>query len=161
MTTCTYIQVVANDGCWSLAERCGITQDLLTTYNSASSFCDSLLPDQYVCCSEGSLPDFSPQPDDNGDCFVYTVQTDDTCADIAKANQMDADDIPDYNELTWAWTSCNGLQVGQNICLSEGTPPFPSAIDGAVCGPQVCLFLTYSHARYDFPHQPTTHYRSG
>lgn len=136
-TTCSYIQVQPDNGCWALADRCGISQDDLVTYNPADGFCDNLLVDQYVCCSEGDLPDFSPKPDDDGNCFVYTVQDGDLCSTIAKANQMDADKIPDYNKLTWGWMGCNNLQKYGKICLSEGTPPFPSPVEGNVCGPQV------------------------
>lgn len=139
MSTCKYTQVQSGDGCWALGERCGISQADLVKYNPASGFCDNLIKDQYVCCSAGSLPDFSPKPDDDGNCFVYTVVPDDTCDTIAKANHMDWEDIPTYNELTWGWTNCTGIQKGQNICLSEGMPPFPAAVDGAVCGPQVRL----------------------
>ncbi|KAJ5745883.1 glycoside hydrolase [Penicillium odoratum] len=35
------------------------------------------------------------------------------------------------------WLGCDDLQAGENICLSEGEPPFPSAVESAVCGPQV------------------------
>lgn len=135
---CKFIQVQANDGCWALADRCGITQAELTKYNTADGFCDNLIVDQYVCCSEGSLPDFSPKPDEDGNCYVYVIQQDDTCDEIAKANKMDSDKIADYNSLTWGWRGCNGLQRGQAICLSEGMPPFPEPVDGNVCGPQVC-----------------------
>ncbi|KAL3477790.1 glycoside hydrolase superfamily [Aspergillus californicus] len=134
---CSYIQVGAGDGCWALADACGITQDELTSYNTADGFCDNLLENQYVCCSEGSLPDFSPQPDDDGNCYVYVIQKYDTCDAIATAKLMDSDDIPDYNTLTWGWAGCNKLQEGQSICLSEGVPPFPEAVEGNVCGPQV------------------------
>lgn len=32
---------------------------------------------------------------------------------------------------------CSDLQIGQYICLSTGTPPFPATVSNAVCGPQV------------------------
>jgi hypothetical protein len=134
---CSYIQVQADDGCWALADRCGISQDTLTQYNTIDDFCNTLKVDQYVCCSEGSLPDFSPKPDDDGNCYVYIIQPDDTCDDIAKANKMESDKIDDYNSLTWGYMGCNALQKYQAICLSEGMPPFPEPVDGNVCGPQV------------------------
>ncbi|KAI0191619.1 hypothetical protein F4808DRAFT_476023 [Astrocystis sublimbata] len=134
---CKYIQVGSGDGCWSLAQRCGISQDDLVKYNpTPSNFCNTLEKDQYVCCSKGSLPDFSPKPDSSGNCFIYVVQSGDTCTDIAKANKMKADKIDEYNKLTWGYTGCNDLQEKGKICLSSGKPPFPSAVDGAVCGPQ-------------------------
>ena len=55
---CRAIQVVAGDGCWSLAQRCGIAQTDLENYNKATTnFCNTLNPGQYVCCSSGTLPD--------------------------------------------------------------------------------------------------------
>ncbi|OJJ06595.1 hypothetical protein ASPVEDRAFT_200629, partial [Aspergillus versicolor CBS 583.65] len=134
---CKYIQVEADDGCWALADRCGISEDDLAKYNPGNGFCDNLILDQYVCCSEGDLPDFSPKPDDDGNCYVYVVQKDDNCADIAKANKInDWKTIEDWNTLTWGWMGCDSLPEKAKICLSEGDPPFPSTVDDAVCGPQ-------------------------
>jgi chitinase len=135
-STCTYIQAQAGDGCFSLAQRCGITQAQFESFNGGSSICTTVQVDQYVCCSAGSLPDFSPQPT-NGNCYPYTVKANDTCGAIAKAYQMDVSGIVNNNNLTWGWMGCNDLQVGQNICLSTGNPPFPANVPTAVCGPQV------------------------
>ncbi|KAJ6032219.1 glycoside hydrolase [Penicillium herquei] len=136
-STCSYIQADSGDGCWALAERCGITQDELTTYNTEADFCDVVLANQYVCCSEGSLPDFAPKPYSDGTCYTYTIQANDYCEGIATANQMDVADIPGYNNNTWGWNGCGDLQAGQYICLSNGTAPFPAAVSYALCGPQV------------------------
>ncbi|KAJ5765052.1 glycoside hydrolase [Penicillium odoratum] len=136
-STCSYIQVDSGDGCWSLANRCGITEDELTTYNTATDFCNDLEANQYICCSEGTLPDFSPKPYSNGTCYTYTVQSGDTCEAIAKAELMDEDKISGYNNETWGWSGCSDLILGQRICLSNGTAPFPSALESALCGPQV------------------------
>ncbi|KAK3938836.1 glycoside hydrolase superfamily [Diplogelasinospora grovesii] len=135
--TCTYIQAQAGDGCWALAQRCGITQDQLQQYNTAHNFCNTIQVGEYVCCSAGSLPDFSPKPYSNGTCYTYTAQPGDTCYAIATANRMTVDKITQVNNLTWGWTGCSGLQIGQRICLSGGTPPFPAPVANAVCGPQV------------------------
>lgn len=134
--TCSYIQAESGDGCYSLAQRCGITQDELESYNGGASFCDSVQVDQYVCCSSGTLPDLSPQPTD-GNCYAYTIQSGDTCSAIATAYQMDVSGIEDNNDLTWGWMGCSDLQIGQVICLSSGNPPFPTTVANAVCGPQV------------------------
>ncbi len=138
--TCSYIQAQAGDGCWALAQRCGITQDQLTQYNTAPNFCNTVQDKQYVCCSAGSLPDFSPKPYDNGTCYTYIVQHGDLCSTIASANLMSADDIPIYNSQAWGWQGCNDLQFGQRICLSSGIPPFPAPVEGNLCGPQVPNF---------------------
>lgn len=55
---CRAIQVVEGDGCWSLAQRCEISQTQLKNYNSeVDDFCDTLRAGKYVCCSTGTLPD--------------------------------------------------------------------------------------------------------
>lgn len=136
-STCKYTQAQANDGCWSLAKRCGISQDDLTKYNPEPNFCNTIIVGQYVCCSEGSLPDFSPQPYSNGTCFTYAVQSDDTCFSIANANHMNVSKISTVNSNTWGWSGCQDLQLGQRICLSDGMPPFPAPMANALCGPQV------------------------
>lgn len=138
--TCNYIQAQSGDGCYSLAQRCGISQDDFTTYNPTPFSCDTIEVGDYVCCSAGTLPDFSPQQQANGDCASYTVQSGDTCSSIATANQIkDWHDIEKVNNQTWAWAGCSRIQIGQNICLSSGIPPFPSPVESAVCGPQVLL----------------------
>lgn len=137
-STCKYIQAHHGNGCWDLAQRCDITESELKSRNPASDFCNNIKAGQYVCCSKGSLPDFSPKPSANGDCYPYTVQHGDTCYSIAKANQMHEDKIPTYNDNTWGWAGCKNLQKGQEICLSKGKPPFPAPLSNALCGPQVC-----------------------
>lgn len=57
---CRPIQVTTNDGCSSLAQRCGITQADFESYNPISDLCDmvkGVRPQQWVCCSKGDLPD--------------------------------------------------------------------------------------------------------
>ena len=136
-STCRYIQAQADDGCWALANRCGITQEELQNYNTESNFCNSIKADEYVCCSAGSLPNFAPQPYSNGTCYSYAIQPSDTCDGITDAHKMDRGTIPNFNNETWGWAGCRYLQLGQLICLSQGTPPFPSPLDNALCGPQV------------------------
>lgn len=140
-STCNYAQVQAGEGCFALARSCSITQDQLQQYNTAANFCSSLQPGQYVCCSPGDHPDFAPKPNANGTCYVYITQAGDSCSAVAAAHQTTVDNITSFNSQTWGWSGCSGLQVEQRICLSEGTPPFPSPVQGAVCGPQVSIRL--------------------
>ncbi|KAK4118597.1 glycoside hydrolase family 18 protein [Parathielavia appendiculata] len=134
---CRAIQVVAGDGCWSLAQRCGISQTNLETYNSGvASFCSSLKPGQYVCCSSGTLPDLSPKPNPDGSCASYSIVKDDNCFDIAAKYSLTTDKIGELNKNTWGWAGCSAIQPGQKICLSTGSPPMPAAVPGALCGPQ-------------------------
>lgn len=136
-STCSYVQVVSGDSCSSLVQECGITAAEFTEYNPASDLCSTLAVGQYVCCSEGDLPDFSPKPFNNGTCYTYTVQAGDYCAALASTYSITVDAIESFNNQTWGWMGCNDLQAGQTMCLSYGEPPFPTPIANAVCGPQV------------------------
>lgn len=147
--TCRYIQSQAGDGCWSLAQQCGISQDDLNSFNPSPFSCDTIEVGDYVCCSAGSLPDFSPQQQANGNCASYTVQSGDTCSSIATAHQIkDWHTIEAMNNQTWGWAGCSSIEANQAMCLSDGTPPFPTAMDGAICGPQVSFInLTTSRLK--------------
>ncbi|KAJ5377911.1 glycoside hydrolase [Penicillium cataractarum] len=134
---CSTVQVVSGDSCTTLVSECGITATEFYEYNTASDLCSTLAVGQYVCCSSGDLPDNSPQPYSNGTCYTYLVESGDTCSAIAAAYDITVDEIDSYNNNTWGWLGCDDLQAGENICLSTGDPPFPSAIENAVCGPQV------------------------
>lgn len=68
---CKTQQVKSGDGCADLATRCGISSSDLTKFNSRSDFCSTLKPNQYYCCSAGTLPDMRPKP--NAD--VITLAT--------------------------------------------------------------------------------------
>lgn len=134
--TCEYTQAQPGDGCWALADRCGITQDKLKEYNG-DDVCDPVQVGDYVCCSPGDLPDFSPQPNPDGSCKTYKIQTGDICDTIANANSMTVDQINNRNGNTWGWMGCQDLNPGNLICLSTGDPPMPAPVENAICGPQV------------------------
>jgi hypothetical protein len=137
--TCSYVMSNSGEGCWSIAtQRCSpaITVDQIQQYNGGSTFCDNLKPNMPVCCSSGTPPDLSPQPNADGSCYVYVVQPNDTCLPIADRYYTTPRQIEANNNETWGFTDCNGLSVGMRICLSSGSPPMPSAVEGAVCGPQ-------------------------
>ncbi|GLA53900.1 hypothetical protein AnigIFM63604_011204 [Aspergillus niger] len=102
-----------------------------------SDLCSTLEVGQYVCCSSGGLPDFSPSAYSNGTCYTYTVQSGDTCSALAQTYSLTVAEIDSYNNDTWGWYGCDDLQAGTNICLSTGNAPYPAAITNAVCGPQV------------------------
>jgi chitinase len=134
---CSYLQAQVGDTCLSLSQGCNITLYQLTQDNPVLN-CDAIQVNQYVCCSAGYLPDFSPKPYSNGTCYTYTVQPGDSCSSIAQANQISSEDtINNVNSQTWGWSGCANLLASQTICLSDGIPPFPSSIQNAECGPQV------------------------
>ncbi len=133
---CSWTQVVAGDGCWSLANRCGITETELRNFNG-QNICSTVQAGQYICCSSGDLPYFGPDPNPDGTCFTYSIQSGDTCASIAAAHSITWEDISDWSEFSWGWNGCSNLAVGQKICLSIGDYPMPGVLSNAVCGPQM------------------------
>jgi chitinase len=134
---CTTVQVVSGDSCASLVTECGITAAEFTDYNTASDLCSTLAVGQYVCCSSGTLPDRAPQPKADGSCYSYSVVSGDTCSALAAANSLTVTEINNFNNDTWGFMGCTDLQIGNVICLSSGTPPFPASVANAECGPQV------------------------
>jgi hypothetical protein len=55
---CRAIQVDEGDGCWSLSQRCGISQTQFESFNPNRNICNNTLKaKQWVCCSKGDLPD--------------------------------------------------------------------------------------------------------
>ncbi|KAI0538565.1 hypothetical protein GGR58DRAFT_512988 [Xylaria digitata] len=134
---CTAIQVVSGDSCASLSSRCGIGGNDFVKYNPKDNLCATLMPKQWVCCSTGSLPDKTPQPQADGTCATHTVAPNDGCWAIADNYGIKESDIERYNnKTTWGWAGCDRLQPGQIICLSKGNTPMPAAVDGVACGPQ-------------------------
>lgn len=136
---CTTIQAISGDDPTSLASECGITVAEFDEYNSSLNMTD-LQAGQHVCCTNGTMPDYTPKPDSDDNCYSYTVQTDDTCTALAAAYDITVAEIEDWNtgsNGTWGWMGCSDLLVGSHICLSSGWPPMPSTISNAVCGPQV------------------------
>ncbi|KAL8333671.1 hypothetical protein RB593_003384 [Gaeumannomyces tritici] len=118
-----------------LAVRCGISGADFTRYNP--DICASLKPKQYVCCSSGTLPDMRPKPLANGQCFSYTIEDNDNCSNLGAQFGLTMDEIEEFNKNTWGWSGCKLLFSKTTMCLSKGTPPFPSPTSNANCGPQV------------------------
>lgn len=121
--------------CAALATKCGISAADLTKYNSGTNFCSTLKPGQYVCCSSGTLPDFVPKPNPDGSCATYTIQQDDSCADLAAEYSLR---IRTWKILTRRHEAEMAVHVWVDsiICLSSGNPPMPAPMANAVCGPQ-------------------------
>lgn len=79
----------------------------------------------------------APSPYANGTCYIHTVVTNDLCSTLAAEYQITVSDIENWNSNTWGWMGCSDLQLGQNICLSNGSAPMPVNIPNANCGPQM------------------------
>ncbi|PGH14086.1 hypothetical protein AJ80_06090 [Polytolypa hystricis UAMH7299] len=134
---CRTVQVDLGDSCAALATRCGITGNDFTNFNPGANFCSTLQPGQRVCCSSGSLPSFAPNPNADGSCADYSIDSGDTCSSIAATYDLTTSKLEEFNKNTWGWNGCNLLWVDTVICLSTGNPPMPAAVSNAVCGPQV------------------------
>ncbi|KAE8149794.1 hypothetical protein BDV25DRAFT_172654 [Aspergillus avenaceus] len=134
---CSTTKVVAGDSCGTLASRCGVTGAEFEKFNPQEGLCSGLRPGQHVCCSTGTLPDFTPKPNPDGSCATYTVQADESCETIATANSLTVDDLESFNKKTWGWNGCKTLWQDTKICLSKGDPPMPNPLANAICGPQV------------------------
>lgn len=133
---CRWIRAEDEDTCTTLAKRCGISGAQYMRFNSDDQYhCSTLAAGQAVCCSAGSRPDITPEPNEDGSCFVHTVDAGDTCSALARANDIRQDDLFKFNKKTWGWSGCDPLPLGISICLSAGSPPMPAAVDNAVCGP--------------------------
>ncbi|CAI7650985.1 unnamed protein product [Penicillium discolor] len=134
---CKTQKVQDGDSCAAIASRCGISGADFTKYNSAKGFCSKLKPGQHVCCSSGTLPDFSPKPNKDGSCATTTVGDGESCSTIAAANGITEKDIDGFNQKTWGWTGCKNIFKDSVICVSKGSPPMPAEVSDAQCGPQV------------------------
>ncbi|KAF7562274.1 hypothetical protein G7046_g1854 [Stylonectria norvegica] len=133
---CRAIQVKSGDSCASLSKRCKITSTSFNKYNSKANFCSKLVPNQWVCCTSGTLPDKTPKPLKDGTCFTFSIKSGDSCYSIAQSYGISESTISAANINTWGWSGCSRLQIGQRICLSKGKSPMPMTISGAECGPQ-------------------------
>ncbi|KAJ5131499.1 uncharacterized protein N7515_007538 [Penicillium bovifimosum] len=117
---CRTEKVRPGDICGEIATRCGISGADFTKYNSAKGFCSNLKPGQHVCCSSGTLPDFSLKPNKDGSCATTTVGDGENCSIIAAANGLTVKDIDDFNQKTWGWTGCKNVFKDSVICISKG-----------------------------------------
>lgn len=135
---CRTITVVSGDSCSSLASKCGIPANDFNEYNPKENLCSTLTPGQPICCSAGGLPDIRPEPNADGSCASYKVQSGDTCSAIAVSHGLRTSELSEFNDgTTWGWFGCDDLQLGLKICLSTGGPPMPTPVTNAQCGPTV------------------------
>ena len=71
---------MSGDTCATLATRCGITGAAFTTYNPSSTLCSTLTLGRYVCCSSGTMPNFTLKPNADGSYALYLVVANDNYA---------------------------------------------------------------------------------
>jgi hypothetical protein len=125
-------------------------------FNAATDCNSPLTPGQHVCCSSGTVPDFTAKPNSDGTCAAYTVKADDNCQEIAAANGLTVAKLESFKKNTWGtyriyqetlkscvtffltdWNECGTLWANTRMCLSTGNPPMPAPVANAVCGPKV------------------------
>lgn len=139
--TCKYVQVQQGDTCDSIAEsRCPERVSLaqLTKFNGGSqSFCANLKLKSVVCCSQGTKPDLRPKKNLDGSCATHVIKKGELCFDIQEKYMLEQGDIEKFNQKkTWGFTKCKEIKEDMIICISDGDPPMPAAVDNAICGPQ-------------------------
>lgn len=134
---CKVTVVSSGDTCTSVATKCGISLEEFKKYNPSEGLCSPLKVGLHVCCSAGTLPDYSPKPNADGTCASYLVKLGDDCSTLSTSNGISEQDIENWNKNTWGWTGCGNLPAKTQICLSSGNPPLPFTLNNAVCGPQV------------------------
>lgn len=112
-------------------------QPEFTEYNPSSTLCSSLVVNEHVCCSAGTLPGYLSSPYENGTCYTYLAQAGDSCSSLAAAYDITSDSIETWNDDTWDSYGCSDLLAGYTICLSSGYAPQPAKVVNAECGPQL------------------------
>jgi hypothetical protein len=116
---CRTTTVQSGEGCWAVAQRCGISQDDLAKYNRAN-LCSTLIKDEVVCCSSGSLPSTLPPGNADGTCKTRTVVSGDTCGSLASKCGISSVDFMKVNTKA---NLCSTLIPGQQVCCTAGNYP--------------------------------------
>lgn len=116
---CRTTKVESGDGCWALANRCGISQSDLTKYNTRNNFCNTLSAGEAVCCSSGTLPDTSPPANSDGTCQTRRIESGDTCTSLASKCGVSTSDFTKNNKELCS----SPLSPGGIACCGRGTLP--------------------------------------
>ncbi|KAI0882847.1 putative glycosyl hydrolase, family 18 [Annulohypoxylon maeteangense] len=116
---CKTTKVQSGDGCWAVSNRCGISQADLEKYNRAN-LCSTLILDEIVCCSSGTLPSTIPPGNSDGTCKTRTVVSGDSCGSLASKCGISAADFMKVNTKT---NLCSTLAEGQQVCCTAGSKP--------------------------------------
>ncbi len=113
---CRTITVQDNDGCWSLANKCGISQDDLQRFNR-DNICNTLVRNENVCCSSGTLPSTIPSGNSDGTCKTISVVFGDDCGSLASKCGLSG---ADFMKVNPKWNLCGSLAVNQPVCCTDG-----------------------------------------
>lgn len=147
-----FYYVVADDGCWAIANDHGIELADFYSWNPAvGTDCSGLQPDVYVCVgisdsstvsatttvssTATSTAIVTPTPTQTGmvsncDEFYYVV-ADDGCWAIANDHSIELTDFYSWNPAVG--TDCSGLQPDVYVCIgvSESTTATPTVTTAA------------------------------
>lgn len=131
-----FYKVVAEDGCYDIAQAQHIALDDLYAWNPAvGTSCEGLQANVYICVGvaatatttttatkttgTGSGTVVTPTPTQTGmvdDCrSFYLVVADDTCYDIAQQHGISLDSFYAWNPAVK--TDCSGLQANVYVCI--------------------------------------------
>ncbi|KAL2193085.1 hypothetical protein P885DRAFT_46060 [Corynascus similis CBS 632.67] len=116
---CKFTTVQAGEGCYAVAQRCGISQTQLQNFNRAN-LCNSLVLGERVCCSSGTLPSTLPPGSSDGTCKTRQVVLGDDCGSLANKCGISANDFTKANPQSGL---CSSLAEGQHVCCSQGKLP--------------------------------------
>lgn len=116
---CKTTKVQSNDGCYAVAKRCGISQADLEKYNR-KNLCKTLVLDEIVCCSSGTLPSTLPPGNSDGTCKTRSVVSGDSCGSLASKCGISA---ADFNKANTKANLCSTLAEGQKVCCTAGKMP--------------------------------------
>ncbi|KAH0498490.1 hypothetical protein TgHK011_005743 [Trichoderma gracile] len=118
---CRTTIVPSGVGCSAVAQRCGISQSDLQKYNPDKDFCKTLVADQKVCCSVGTLPDSIPPSRSDGTCETKSVFGGDSCASMAQKCGLQPAAFTTLHGHDKEF--CSSLVVGQPVCCTHGRLP--------------------------------------
>ncbi|KAJ5056167.1 hypothetical protein J3E72DRAFT_200340 [Bipolaris maydis] len=116
---CRTTTVQSGDGCYAVAGRCGISQADLQKFNR-QNLCNTLIKDEKVCCSTGTLPSTLPAGNSDGTCKTIDVVSGDSCGSLASKCGISSADFMKVNTKT---DLCSKLIEGQKVCCSNGKYP--------------------------------------
>ncbi|KAK6443798.1 chitinase [Trichoderma asperellum] len=118
---CKTTKVQAGDHCSTVAARCRVNLADLQKYNPTILFCNTLVADQVVCCSPGTLPDSIQGPNSDGTCKTISAQSGDDCGSLANKCGLKPSDFSKVNDDPKLCST--PLMEGQVVCCSRGKFP--------------------------------------
>ena len=121
---CTTVRVEDGDICDSLATKCGVSVEDFLAIHPSPTFCDSLLPDDIVCCDEGDIP--KPPANADGTCRDIKVQESDTCTTLAGECGIPIGQLQEFNGNDRDFCSPTKLTEGIWVCCTLGSLPVHS-----------------------------------